>query len=100
MNLVELKKFIDAHHCSDNASWQRAVFDELFEMFSVIPIVSGVYNGNTSEEIAAERKDCDRKAAAIPKWEQFCTERNTTSSMLKNSFRRQSQKLTSPSSWP
>ena len=66
MNLVELKEFIDAHHCSDNASWQRVVFDELFEMFSVIPIASGVYSGNTSEEIAAERKDCDRKAAAIP----------------------------------
>ena len=48
MNLVKLKKFIDAHHCSDNASWQRVVFDELFEMFSVIPIVSGVYNGNRS----------------------------------------------------
>ena len=78
MNLVELKEFIDAHHCSDDASWQRVVFDELFERFSVIPIVSGVYGGSTSEEIATERKVCDRKAAVIPNWQQYCTERNAT----------------------
>ena len=66
MNLVELKEFIDAHHCSDDASWQRVVFDNLFEMFSVIPIASGVYSGNTTEEIADERKVCDLKAAKIP----------------------------------
>lgn len=62
MNLVELKEFIDAHHCSDDASWQRLVFDNLFERFSVIPIASGVYKGSTSEEIATERKACDPKA--------------------------------------
>ena len=78
MNLVELKEFIDAHHCSDDASWQRVVFDELFERFSVIPIASGVYSGNTAEEIATERKVCDLKAAKIPNWQQFCIERNVT----------------------
>ena len=78
MNLVELKEFIDAHHCSDDASWQRVVFDELFERFSVIPIASGVYGGNTAEEIAAERKVCDLKAAVISNWQQYCTERNAT----------------------
>ena len=78
MNLVELKEFIDAHHCSDDASWQRVVFDELFERFSVIPIASGVYGGNTAEEIAAERKVCDLKAAVISYWQQYCTERNAT----------------------
>ena len=78
MNFIELKEFIDAHHCSDDASWQRVVFDALFERFSVIPIASGVYNGNTAEEIAAERKVCDLKAAEISNWQQFCIERNTT----------------------
>ena len=77
MTFKEMKNFINQKRGSGEPSWQQTIFNDLFEKFSVIPLVKGVYSASDEEGIKAERQVQDKKAAAIKDWARFCHTRNT-----------------------
>lgn len=78
--LGELYKFIEYIQSTDEF--------EKTNQFKLKPISENVLDPELTKILKSTSKSIDKKILTNP------------NSMLKNSFRRQSQKLTSPSSWP
>ena len=71
-----IKNIIDTHKTDSDPAWQQELHKLYSTFLSTIPIVQGVYKGNTDAEVEEEKKALDLKSPTINEWQQFGTKRS------------------------